>query len=224
VDHVLAHAGFANIDAEFEEFAVDARRQIEILHGRISALELIWGAGVEHKEWRTIASDRYFEGVEVATMRDGWDKTNGWSVGFKAGANTVDHAHLDAGSFVVEAKGVRWAVDLGPDDYDLPGYSHDDGDEQRWTYYRLRAEGHNTLVINPGKGPDQDRNGSGRITSFTSTPQGVALTADLTGVYPAANKVVRSFLSSGGKVSKLTVQSSCGKPAKSGGSCKPALV
>jgi hypothetical protein len=170
-----------------------AQYEIENPYGVISALELIWGAGVERKEWRTIESDRYFRGVEVATMRDGWDKSNGWFVGFKAGPNTVGHAHLDVGSFVLEAKGVRWAIDLGPDDYDLPGYSHSWGDEQRWTYYRLRAEGHSALVINPGKGADQDPNGSGKITSFTSTPQGVELTADLTGVYPAANKVIRSL-------------------------------
>jgi hypothetical protein len=91
-----------------------AQYEIENPKGRISALELIWGAGVERKEWRTIESDHYFKGVEVATMRDGWDKANGWFVGFKAGANSVDHAHLDVGSFVLEAKGVRWAIDLRP--------------------------------------------------------------------------------------------------------------
>ena len=30
--------------------------------------------------------------------------------------------HLDLGTFVLDALGQRWAGDLGPDDYDLPGY------------------------------------------------------------------------------------------------------
>jgi hypothetical protein len=42
-------------------------------------------------------------------------------------------------------------MDLGSDNYDLPGY-FDHGDDsqsgQRWRYYRTQATGHNTLVIN----------------------------------------------------------------------------
>jgi hypothetical protein len=44
---------------------------------------------------------------------------------------------------------VRWATDLGPDDYDLPGYFG----ELRWSYYRLRTESHNTVLID---GENQD--------------------------------------------------------------------
>ncbi len=123
-------------------------------------------------------------------MRDRWDDPAAWFVGLKAGSNAANHSHLDVGSFVLEAKGVRWAVDLGPDDYDLPGYFEETG--RRWDYYRLRAEGHNTLVIDPGKGPDQDPSGGGRIVSFTGTPNRVDLSANLTGAYPKAESVVRS--------------------------------
>jgi Heparinase II/III-like protein len=60
------------------------------------------------------------------------------------------HAQADAGTFVIDGAKHRWAVDLGPDDYDLPGY-FDHGEDgrpgQRWTYYRARAAGHNTLLI-----------------------------------------------------------------------------
>jgi hypothetical protein len=44
---------------------------------------------------------------------------------------------------VYEVNGVRWAVDLGTDDYNLPGYFGN----QRWDYYRLNNRSHNTLVI-----------------------------------------------------------------------------
>jgi len=170
-----------------------AQYEMDHADGRIPALELIWGSGVEHTAWQTIPTDRYFRGVEVVAARDRWDDRRAWFFGFRAGSNTVGHAHLDAGSFVLDAKGVRWAIDLGPDDYGLPGYSDDDDKGQRWNYYRLRAEGHNTLVINPGNGPDQNRKGTGKIVSFASMPQGVKLTADLSPVYPDADRVVRAL-------------------------------
>jgi hypothetical protein len=162
---------------------------------------MIWGPGIDRKPWRDIPLDRYFRSAEVATMRDGWDKPKGWFIAFKAGSNTISHAHLDAGSFVLEAKGVRWAIDLGPDDYDLPGYF--DQRNQRWNYYRLRAEGHNTLVLNPGKGPDQNPKGFGWITTFNSTPEGTELTADLSAVYPAAEQVTRSLYFVRGKNARI---------------------
>jgi hypothetical protein len=191
-----------------------AQYEIEKHTGRITALELIWGAGIDHQPWQTIEPDRYFRGVELATMRDGWNDPRSWFVGLKAGSNTVDHAHLDVGSFVLEAKGVRWAIDLGPDDYDLPGYSHDyfvrwmpailsNWTGQRWSYYRLRAEGHNAIVVDPGAEPDQDPRGAGKITSFVTSPQGVELSADLSPVYPTAERITRSLSFVRGKSVKI---------------------
>jgi hypothetical protein len=56
--------------------------------------------------------------------------------------------HLDLGSFVFDAAGIRWAADLGPDDYALPGY-WDSGEEgERWKYFRLSNHSHSTLVLN----------------------------------------------------------------------------
>ncbi len=63
---------------------------------------------------------------------------------------SVLHAQADAGAFIIEGARQRWAVDLGADDYDLPGYfdhGRDGGSGRRWLYYRNHAAGHNTLVI-----------------------------------------------------------------------------
>ena len=44
-------------------------------------------------------------------------------LGIKGGANNAcEHGHYDLGSFVLDSGGVRWAMDLGPDDYNLPDY------------------------------------------------------------------------------------------------------
>jgi hypothetical protein len=176
-----------------------AQYQIDHRGGRLAALDLIWGPGIAHEAWESIDRDRYFRGVEVATMRDGWNRPGGWFVGLKAGFNERSHAHLDLGSLVLEAAGVRWAVDLGPDDYNLPGYNYHSQPNHRWTYYRTRAEGHNTLVINPAQGPDQSLSGTAKIVDFRSCDQRGELTADLTEAYPDARRVTRSLSFQRGK-------------------------
>lgn len=70
-------------------------------------------------------------------------------------------------------------MDLGADDYNLPAYFGN----KRWTYYRLRAEGQNTLVINPGAAPDQDPQAATRMIRFQSKPGGSFAIADLTPAY-----------------------------------------
>jgi hypothetical protein len=145
-----------------------------------SALDLLWfdAAGASPKA-AGLPLDKYYRGAEVALMRSDWENPTALFVGFKAGDNKANHSHLDLGSFVFDAAGARWAVDLGADNYNLPGYFGG----QRWNYYRLRAEGQNTLVINPGDAPDQDPTAATRITRFESTPDRVYAIADLTPAY-----------------------------------------
>jgi hypothetical protein len=145
-----------------------------------SALDLLWyePADITPKA-AALPLDKYFRGAEVALFRSDWDNPQALFVGFKAGDNQANHSHLDLGSFVFDAGGVRWAMDLGADDYNLPGYFGG----QRWNYYRLRAEGQNTLVISPGVSPDQDPKANTRITRFESTPKRAFAIADLTPAY-----------------------------------------
>jgi hypothetical protein len=134
--------------------------------------------------------DKYFRGVEVAALRSEWDSRDAIFVGFKAGDNKANHSHLDLGTFVLDALGKRWALDLGADDYNLPGYFGN----QRWNYYRLRAEGHNTLLINPEAPPDQDPAAASRIIRFESKPERALAVADLTPAYAKqARKVWRGL-------------------------------
>ncbi|MFA0777740.1 MAG: hypothetical protein PVTTEEND_001454 [Candidatus Fervidibacter sp.] len=136
--------------------------------------------------------DKYFRHGEVVTMRTAWNDRNAIFVGFKAGDNKFNHSHLDIGTFVLDALGYRWAIDLGADNYNLPGFFG----RQRWTYYRLRAEGHNTLVINPSQEPDQDPSAEAKIVRFVSQPDRAFAIADLTSAYAkhGAEKVMRGIL------------------------------
>jgi hypothetical protein len=133
--------------------------------------------------------DKYFRGVEVALLRSGWDH-EAMFAGFKAGDNKANHSNLDLGTFVLDAVGVRWAMDLGADDYNLPGYFGN----QRWDYYRLRAEGHNTLVINPGSQSDQQPSAAARMIRYDSKPQRAFAIADLTAAYAREARSVQRGL------------------------------
>lgn len=57
---------------------------------------------------------------------------------------SISHSQLDHGDFVFDSEGTRFVTDLQRDSYSVleaqPG---------KYTAYRERAEGHNTLVINP---------------------------------------------------------------------------
>ncbi len=84
-----------------------------------------------------------FKRTDQAYMRSAWHDPNAWYVAFKGGDAHASHGHLDLGTFILDAEDQRWASDLGPDNYGLPGYFG----RQRWSYYRMRTEGHNTLTI-----------------------------------------------------------------------------
>ena len=68
----------------------------------------------------------------------------------KSGNHTGHQTHgdLDAGDFVIDAMGVRWAGELGSGDYDADGYFDSEAQNaQRWLYYRKRTEGQNTILV-----------------------------------------------------------------------------
>ena len=148
--------------------------------GSGEALDLLWyDARLAQKPASPPPLDKYYRNSEITLMRSAWDDRDATFVGFKSGDNKANHSHLDLGSFVLDALGTRWAEDIGADDYNIPGYFG----KQRWTYYRLRAEGHNTLVINPGAEPDQEPKAAARITKFVSQPHRAAAVTDLTAAY-----------------------------------------
>ncbi|NQX64145.1 Ig-like domain-containing protein [Paenibacillus qinlingensis] len=127
----------------------------------------------------------------IASFRDSWKDPNGSFVGIKGGITDYaitnsTHADLDIGTFVMDALGVRWAVDLGKDNYGLYNYSYVylDRNPNRWDYYRTRAEGSNTLVINPDEGPDQAIDARASIIAFDSKPAGGYAVVDMTSAYP----------------------------------------
>jgi hypothetical protein len=164
------------------EFAVHERR---LIADNAHPLHLLWfdGRG-DGSAIAALPRDALFRRVEVACFRSAWDDPDAIYVAFKGGDNKVSHAHLDLGTFVLDAAGVRWAEELGPSDYNLPGYFGG----KRWGYYRLRTAGQNTLVIND---ENQALDGKAPIIAYGSSSERGFAVADLSGGYPAAQSVRR---------------------------------
>jgi hypothetical protein len=133
-------------------FASSEHEQIETRSAQ--AAHLVWYTARPRAGAARRQQDAYFKGtVEVVTMRSAWDDPNALFAGIKAGYNQVNHGHLDLGNFELDALGVRWARDLGADNYNLPGYWDARRGGQRWTYYRLNAMSHSVPLLG-GKGQD----------------------------------------------------------------------
>jgi hypothetical protein len=147
---------------------------------RFSMLGLMWAALPSVPgDTAQLPLAESFSRVAQAYMRSAWDDPNAWYIGFKGGDAHASHGHLDLGSFVMDASGQRWASDLGPDDYGLPGYN---GTEslRRWNYYRTRTEGHNTLTID---GQNQDLDAKSPLTTTGSAGSTLYAIANLGQAY-----------------------------------------
>ncbi|MCS7464144.1 heparinase II/III family protein [Paenibacillus doosanensis] len=143
--------------------------------------DLLWYDPQFREAGATLPADQYYRDAEVVTMRSKWDDPAAAFVGFKAGTAIASHSHSDTGEFVFHADGIQWAIDPGKEDYNLKGYF--EYDKERYTYYRLKPEGHNTLVINPDKQFQQIPTAMSRIAAYDSKPQGAYAIADMQPAY-----------------------------------------
>ncbi len=84
---------------------------------------------------------------ELVFLRSSWTDPNASWIGIKSGINSSNHSHLDLGNFELDAGGVRWAKDLGSDDYNLDGYWTMGVNGKRWSYYRLNSLSHNVPLL-----------------------------------------------------------------------------
>lgn len=170
------------------EFA-DAEHRL-IKNRNMSPLHVVWYTPPSGAEPADRALDRLLKGqVETALFRSSWDVQNALFVGVKAGYNQAHHGHLDLGNFELDALGVRWARDLGSDNYNLPHYwSYEEGGT-RWTYYRLGSSSHNVPMLD---NKNQNANAVAKLTRFQSSEQFSFAEIDLSEAYAAnASKALR---------------------------------
>ncbi|MBL9143640.1 MAG: hypothetical protein JNM99_08135 [Verrucomicrobiaceae bacterium] len=104
--------------------------------------------------------DAGFAGAQVATLRSSWTDPKGYFVALKGGDNSKDGAQLDLGTFVLDAGGVRWGIELGAEGDRAPGMSIA-ATAKKFELYRENTFGQNTWRFK-GAGADDDDKGKAK--------------------------------------------------------------
>ena len=107
-------------------------------------------------------------------------------MGLKGGRCNFSHAHMDVGSFVFDADGVNWSVDLGLQDYNSQARATQNAgrtggdpygqESMRWEFLRNGNFGHSSLSIN---GAFHRTDAFAPITDSFDTPERRGATLDL---------------------------------------------
>ena len=165
-----------------------------LVDDRLLPAALLWNGGVTMDKITAPASTFWTGNGKnpMVLMRTSWTDSNALYVAMKGGSVSINHAHMDVGSFIMEADGVRWAMDFGMQDYEsleskgiqLFGRTQD---AQRWTVFRLTNLVHNTLAIN---NQHQLVTGTAPITKSGSNPSFMFAVTDLSQIY--SNQVAKS--------------------------------
>lgn len=121
------------------------------LWGSAALALLHWDSSGSFVDVQSQPRDTVWPSRYVGFFRDEWTDVpslgqphgNATWLAYKGGNMAWTHGHLDAGAFVFESMGNRWAWDLGAGWYGLPDYFGD----KRWEYYRTNSSGHNVLTL-----------------------------------------------------------------------------
>jgi len=181
---------------------------------RMYPLYLIYASRCRIGEIREPA-ERLFLGygsIPIAIARTGWDRKDAY-LGIKAGQGGYNHGHLDVGSFVFEADGVRWASEF----HTVGGYSriekelkrigggslfNSKPDSWRWKIFSYSNFDHSTLSVN---GKIHDPYAVGNITETFDKPDALGATVDLTPLFGGdLVKASRTVLIKGESVLEIT--------------------
>lgn len=159
---------------------------------------LLWYRPTENLEELDLPLDKYFYSCDAGTMKSSHTIKDGAYVGIKAGLNGTNHDNLDLGTFIFDTQGVRWACELGLDDYNMKSINYW---TQHYYVYKCRPEGQNVIIIN--QKPDdasidywggQQNHTVASLIKEVSKPRGAIMVLDLKDPYKLdVNSYERGF-------------------------------
>ncbi|MCC7524988.1 MAG: heparinase II/III family protein [Chitinophagaceae bacterium] len=162
-------------------------KEKDIVRNRLLPAALIWQAGLSVLQAPAPDSLTWIGhgATPVALMRSSWTDRAAIFVGMKGGTPSENHAHMDIGSFVMDADGERWAMDFGMQEYEsleskgikIWGRTQD---AERWSVFRYTNQAHNTITVN---NQHQRVNGFALITASSSDPTFMYAVTDMTELY-----------------------------------------
>ncbi|MCB1279806.1 heparinase II/III family protein [Prosthecobacter sp.] len=140
----------------------------------------------------------------VATVRSGWEKTDLF-LAVKGGDNRDYKAQLDIGSFVLDAGGQRWGLELGAEGDRASGYEVKPGADRtkRFAFYLAGTAGQNTLMFDG----NQDEDARAGVLLSASTPERGVGVIDMSKAYSKdAKDVHRGVMVVRGEAPYLVIQ------------------
>jgi hypothetical protein len=167
----------------------------KIAQDRLLPALMIWGAGINLDNIEA-PKQLLWSGKgknPMALMRSSWTDPNAVYVAIKGGSPSINHAHMDIGSFVMDANGERWSMDFGSQDYESLESKKVDlwnmkQNSQRWEVLRYNNFYHSTLAFDNQL---QKVEGYAPILSSSAKPSFLNATFDLSKVYSGNTKDVK---------------------------------
>lgn len=189
----FAEYPFSFLGKYFGQKAMSAARKLTlsktiptITNVEVHPMDLIfYDPEAEISDLDTIPRLQVTRGMESFGFHEAAYDPEAMYVSAHGGPTSYYHGHNDGGSFVLDLGGVRWAIDLGKEDYNLTGNAD--------ARYRQRAEGHNTLVINPSAEHAQKAQTFAPIIATAETERGAYVVYDMSDLYEDAASLQRGF-------------------------------
>lgn len=148
----------------------------------VSPYDLIFYAPLEGEDAPVLPLDSIWRKAGLATLRSSWGE-NANLIGLHGGRNNSYGGALDAGSVLLEMGGVRFLSATG-------------GEDALSTRLCKRAEGQNTIAIDPAEEPypDQDPRANAPFVEAKSAPDRAFATVDLSSISENAVRAKRGVL------------------------------
>jgi len=128
----------------------------------------------------------------AVSLRAGWDRQDSF-VALKAGPSTAGHSHLDANSFILEARGRALVIEhpYWPQAHFLGFF---DTAEGRWNFDGPATVGHSTLLVD-GRGQSWGPECTGQVLDARDEGDFLLATGDASHCYPGLlRRFVRTIL------------------------------
>ncbi len=145
--------------------------------------DILWYTPSHDGDISAIATETNTREFPIAATRSGYG-TDQFYVAFHGaddgGGRIVD---LDCGQYIIDLFGTRWIKDMGSEG-EMYGSHGDEGIFLNdYPYYRMRAEAHNTIVVNPGYYEDQNYSVLKDVDTFCYNNRYTLMSSDFTDAY-----------------------------------------
>ncbi|MBR9999360.1 MAG: heparinase II/III family protein [Cyclobacteriaceae bacterium] len=168
-----AMMGFAALAMSRNQFGTGSYNMSRKLNALFSYREI-----AEYPAQEPLIADFWLPETEIFGARSSAGSSEGLYLAGKGGHNAESHNHNDVGNFIVYYDGKPVIIDIGVEEYRRETFS-----DQRYTIWTMQSQYHTLPTVN-GEMQTDGRNFRSKDISFSSTPNNVRFSVDISGAYP----------------------------------------